>query len=602
MRREAHRLVPVRPPLHGRTDRSQFDRQILTIAKAFKMKPYSCSVLLFLVVLSNCVENKSSDAEQTRPNILLIVADDLGFTDLGCYGGEIRTPNLDALASVGIRNTDFYTAPTCSPTRAMLLSGVDNHRNGYGTMEGNWGENQKGLRGYEGHLNFDVVTFPKLLQDHGYHTSIAGKWHLAYPVTEKKLWPDKRGFDRSFCLMQGGACHFDDQPAIFSFYGKSMYTKDGAIVEDLPKDSYSSDFYTKKVIEFIDESQKLNKPFFTFLSFTAPHWPLQVPDGYLQLYEGQYDQGYEVLAQNRLERSKQLGLIPRNTILPDLTPNVLPWDELSQIEQKRSSRIMEVYASMIERLDANVGKLIAHLKATGQYENTLIVFMADNGAEGNWISGIADTEEWIHDNFDNSLKNIGRRSSYVFTGPGWAQVSTVPFKWYKTFSTEGGVRCPSIVSYPKWNHNNGKINGDFLSVMDLAPTFLELAGVEHPGREYRGRKIYPMDGISMVSWLNGDANRVHPADKASCWELFGRRGVRKGNWKAVWQDKPYGREAWELYNLEDDPGELHDLADSLPDKLEEMTAEWERYALKYQVTLPDEKVAYSANEIWREGR
>ncbi len=248
-------------------------------------KSFCVSALLLFILLSGCEENNSSKDEVTRPNILLIVADDLGFTDLGCYGSEIRTPNLDALALAGIRNTAFYTAPTCSPTRAMLLSGVDNHRNGYGTMEGDWAENQIGLKGYEGHLNFDVVAFPKLIQEHGYHTSIAGKWHQAYPANEKRLWPDKRGFDRSFCLLQGGAGHFADQQRLFSFFERTLYAEDGKIVDELPDTFYSSHYYTQKIQAYINESQELEKPFFSYLAFTAPHWPLQVPDEYIDLYK-----------------------------------------------------------------------------------------------------------------------------------------------------------------------------------------------------------------------------------------------------------------------------------------------------------------------------
>jgi len=562
-------------------------------------RPFINALLLRSPFLLSCSNKEVSVNNWNTPNIILIVADDLGFTDLGSFGSEIRTPHLDALATSGIRNQAFYTLPTCSPTRAMLLSGVDNHRNGYGTMEGDWAENQIGLRGYEGYLNFDVVTFPKLLQDHGYHTSISGKWHQALPPTEKSLWPDKRGFDRSFCLAQGGAGHFSDQQPLFSFFEQTYYLDDGEVVEKLPDDFYSSDFYTQKTIEFIDESQLLEKPFFSFLSFTAPHWPLQVPDDRIDLYKGRYDEGYEVLANHRFEKAKKLGIIPENTSLPSLPPNVRPWNELSKEEQQESARIMEVYAAMIEILDTNVGKLVAHLKSIGQYENTLIVFMADNGAEGNSINSIADTKEWVANSFDNSLENIGRKNSYVYTGPSWAHASTIPFRWHKGFSTEGGVRCPSIISYPKWQHNAGVINNHFISIKDLAPTFLEFAGKEHPGTVYNGRDIFEMDGRSILSWLAGQEETPHPPDQAHCWELYGRRGVRKGIWKAEWQDAPYGNDAWELYNLELDLGEENNLALENPEKLKELVAEWDKYAEKYNVTLPSEKTAYGIEEYWR---
>jgi arylsulfatase A-like enzyme len=560
------------------------------------MKLSNCIVIILFFTLLNF--KSKENVEGNRPNILLIMADDLGFSDLGCFGSEIRTPNLDDLAKKGIRNTSFYTAPTCSPSRGMLLSGVDNHRNGYGTMEGDWAENQKGVKGYEGHLNFDVVTFPKLLQENGYHTSISGKWHQAFPVSKEEQWPDKRGFTRSFSLLPGGAGHYEDQQKLFSFYEKTWYVEDGKQVDKLPENFYSSDFYATKGMSYIDESIKEDKPFFNYLAFTAPHWPLQVPDDYIDLYKGSYDEGYEVLAQERMKKMKQLGIVPKYSKVPPLSPNVRPWKTLTAKEKKISSKTMEVYAAMVERLDANVGRVIKHLKDKGVYENTVIVFLADNGAEGNYIGSILKTQKWVDENFDNSLNNIGRKNSYAFTGPSWAQVSSLPFKWYKGFSTEGGVRCPSIISYGKWKGNVGKINNQILTIKDFAPTFLELAKIKHPGTEYKGRKIFQLDGTSMIEWLENKEELVHDIKKAHCWELYGRRGVRKGNWKAEWQDRPYGEDKWELYDLSTDISEQINLSKKKPKKLEELIKEWETYVLKYDVKLPSERVGYGPDEIY----
>ena len=560
------------------------------------MKLSNCIVIILFFTLLNF--KSKENVEGNRPNILLIMADDLGFSDLGCFGSEIRTPNLDDLAKKGIRNTSFYTAPTCSPSRGMLLSGVDNHRNGYGTMEGDWAENQKGVKGYEGHLNFDVVTFPKLLQENGYHTSISGKWHQAFPVSKEEQWPDKRGVTRSFSLLPGGAGHYEDQQKLFSFYEKTWYVEDGKQVDKLPENFYSSDFYATKGMSYIDESIKEDKPFFNYLAFTAPHWPLQVPDDYIDLYKGSYDEGYEVLAQERMKKMKQLGIVPKHSKVPPLSPNVRPWKTLTAKEKKISSKTMEVYAAMVERLDANVGRVIKHLKDKGVYENTVIVFLADNGAEGNYIGSILKTQKWVDENFDNSLNNIGRKNSYAFTGPSWAQVSSLPFKWYKGFSTEGGVRCPSIISYGKWKGNVGKINNQILTIKDFAPTFLELAKIKHPGTEYKGRKIFQLDGTSMIEWLENKEELVHDIKKAHCWELYGRRGVRKGNWKAEWQDRPYGEDKWELYDLSTDISEQINLSKKKPKKLEELIKEWETYILKYDVKLPSERVGYGPDEIY----
>ncbi|MFY0652774.1 MAG: arylsulfatase [Cyclobacteriaceae bacterium] len=557
------------------------------------------SLLVILVLSFSSCSRESAVKDQNKTNIVLIVADDLGFTDLGCFGSEISTPNFDQLAATGLRSTSFHTAPTCSPTRSMLLTGVDNHRTGYGTMEGDWAENQRGVRGYEGHLNFDVVTFPKLLQANGYHTSIAGKWHQAFPADDERLWPDKRGFGRAFSILQGGAGHFDDMQPMFSFYKKSLYLDDSVLVDSLPKGFYSSDFYTQKAMEYISESVEENKPFFSYIAYTAPHWPLQVPDEYIDLYKGRYDEGYEAIAAERIAIGKKLGIISENTPVPELTPNVLPWEELSAEDKAKSSRTMEVYAAMVERLDANIGQVIQHLKALNQYENTLIIFMSDNGAEGNNIFNIVDTREWVTENFDNSLENMGRRNSYIFTGPSWAQVSSLPYKWYKGFSTEGGVRCPLIISYPKWKSHIGEINNDFISVKDIAPTILDLAGVSHPDTVFNGREIYPMDGISLMDWLAGKAEYAHAKNKAHCWELYGRRSVLKGEWKAEFYDKPYGNDTWELYNLKNDPTQINDMASSESKKLAELVTDWDEYAKLYNLKLPNEKVGYGEDEIWR---
>ena len=278
----------------------------------------------------------------------------------------------------------------------------------------------------------------------------------------------------------------------------------------------------------------------------------------------------------------------------------MPWDELNVNDKAKASRTMEVYAAMVERLDANIGKIIQHLESLNQFDNTLIIFMSDNGAEGNNVLNIVDTREWVAENFDNSLENMGRKNSYIFTGPSWAQVSSLPFKWYKTFSTEGGVRCPLIINYPEWTSFSGKISNEFISVQDLAPTILDLAGIQHPDTVFDGRKIFPMDGISLVDWLNGNRSYAHHSDKAHCWELYGRRAVLKGNWKAEFYDQPHGKGGWELYNLKEDPSQTIDLASNEPGKLTELIADWDEYARRYDLTLPNEKVSYGEDEIWRE--
>lgn len=526
-------------------------------------------------------------------NILLIVADDLGYADLGCYGSEIRTPNIDALASEGLRFTDFHTAATCSPTRAMLLTGVTTHKNGYGTMEGDLAENQVGLRGYETHLNWDVVTFPKLLRDHGYHTSIAGKWHQAFPPTEPSLWADRRGFLRSFCMNQGGAGHFDDKQKLFGFMDRAIYVEDGEEIDELPEGFYSSAFYADKVIEYIRESQIQEKPFFSFLSFTAPHWPLQVPDEHVDLYKGVYDAGYEALASQRLERAKSEGVVPKDLELPPFPELVAPWDSLSTEQKKERARSMEIYAAMVERLDFHVGRVINFLKENGLYENTLIVFMADNGAEGNDVFTIEDTEKWVAETWDNSLENMGRKGSYIQQGRDWASVSSLPFKYYKAFSSEGGVRTPLIIRHPYFRKRAGAIDKQFLSVMDLAPTFLEVAGASFPNdNDYQGREVFSMEGTSMHPFLSERDTLVHLADKVHVWELYGRIGIRKGNWKALKLEPPFGTGKWELYDLSIDLAEQRDVSAVNPELMAEMERHWQAYADENHVVLPENFIPY----------
>ena len=560
-----------------------------------------CKYIGIVLCVSILVQCKPSDENNSSAqNILLIVADDLGYTDLGCYGSEIRTPHIDALASRGLRNTSFCTAPTCSPSRAMLLTGTTAHLSGLGTMAGDWADNQKGKNGYEGHLNFDVVTFPRILQYKGYHTSITGKWHLALPPTEKTRWPINRGFDKSFCLMQGGGGHFYDKQPLLSFIDESLYAEDSILVGELPKDFYSSTYYVNKTIDYIEESLTKQKPFFHLLSFTAPHWPLQVPDKYLNLYKGVYDEGYEELAKSRLRSAKAKGVIPENTVLPPLLPNVKSWKNLSEEEQKEASRNMEIYAAMIEVMDMEVGRLIADLKQKGIVDNTIIIFISDNGAEGNTIMTYEGTGDWVEATFDNSPQNQGKINSYLQLDAGWAQAASLPFKWYKAFSYEGGVRVPAIFSFPQSTQKAGFIHKAYLSIMDLAPTFLKVADIPQPTGTYEGRQVHPMKGQSMLGWITGKTDRVHNPATAHCWELFGRIGVRQGDWKAVKLETPYGTGDWELYNLKEDISEENNLAASQPEVLKMMIAHWHSYEKENQVVLPDRPTAYAKELYWKE--
>nr|WP_297402970.1 arylsulfatase [uncultured Marinobacter sp.] len=521
-----------------------------------------------------------------KPNFLLIMADDLGYSDIGAYGGEIETPTLDALADSGIRMTNFHTAPTCSPTRSMLLSGTDNHQAGIGNMAELLTAEQKGKPGYEGYLNDLVATLPEVLRDNGYSTSIAGKWHLG---RTEELSPAERGFDHSWVLVQGGASHFDDGRAIIGVDPMAIYRENGKKV-GVPDGFYSSDFYADKAIEYIKASG--DKPFFTFLSFTAPHWPLQAPDPYIKKYEGRYDKGYDAIRQQRMDRMKEMGLIGH-----ELSANVpfdeLPtWDELTKEQQKIEARKMEVYAAMVDSMDDNIERVMDHLRKTGELENTVVMFMSDNGADGNSPEVLPRNEQWIASEFNNSFENIGRPDSYIWYGPQWGQVSAAPFPMWKGFPSEGGLRVPAIIDLPG-NVDKGRINHEFFHVMDIMPTFLELAGIEKPTSPYNGREIFEIQGLSMLPGLEGNA----PENRVVGWELYGRSAVRKGNWKIRLLEAPYGPGQWQLFNLAEDPTETTDLAQEKPGKLKELVAEWDQYVSRNGVIPADpadmRKVGYS---------
>ncbi len=532
--------------------------------------------LAVLLVLGACAA-----PDPAPPNVLVLIADDLGYTDIGAFGGEIRTPSLDRLAASGIRFTSFYTAATCSPTRAMLLSGVDHHRAGLGGMASLMGDDLEGRIGYEGYLNEHVLHLPALMRNAGYHTSIAGKWHLGQAEDQS---PPARGFDRSFVLLTGAASHFEDAAPVDSF-DPIRYRRDGTVVP-LPAGFYSTRAYTDELIGYIREAAEEERPFFAIGAYTAPHWPLQAPDEFLDLYTGAYDDGWEALVERRIAGAKRMGVIPPTVDAPPLPDYARRWDDLIPGEQRIESRKMEIYAAMVERLDHHVGRLVAALREMDLLDNTVIVFFSDNGASGADVTGLADNATFLPARFDLSPEQMGRINSFVYTGPEWAHASTAPFRYFKQFVHEGGIRVPAFAVMPEGtsNHLPGATSGAFLQVTDLFPTFLELAGAPAPGP---GAAAVMPTGRSLGAFLRGETDRVHEEVTAG-WEIFGRRAVRRGPWKATWLAPPMGGNRWRLYNLDEDPGELHDLSGEHPDRLQEVLAEWDRYIEANGVIVTDE--------------
>lgn len=551
------------------------------------------STLLLLGVIHSAQANSSvtkNEPAKKRANILLIVADDLGFGDIGAYGGEISTPNIDALAANGSRFSAFYTQASCSPTRSMLLSGVDNHRNGMGTMAEDLLPHHKNLPGYSGHLNQEVVTVASLLQDADYHTYMTGKWHLGYADNQSA---HARGFEHTFSLVDGGGNHFNDQ-GMNANKPKSTYRRDGKIVSR--PEGYSSDLFTKEMKMLIDKRKDDEKPFFAYLSFTAPHFPLQAPKQTIEKYKGRYDAGWQVIREQRFKKMKTMGIIPSNTVLEKSSSELVKWTSLSEDEQKIEAKKMAVYSAMVDNLDTNVGDIFNYLKEIGEYENTVIIFMSDNGPDPYDRSERKAYQQLVSKyDYDMSYENMGASNSYSFLGPNWAQTSNVNQQGYKFLPTQGGIHNPVIMRFPGMLEK-GKVMTEFSSILDVTPTLLELAGTTHSGKYYKGRKVHPLSGRSMLPYVSGKAKQVYAADEVISFELFGHASVFMGEWKAVKMRPPQGDDKWALFHIKTDLNETNDLSDKNPEILQKLTQAYQNYKLDNGVlTEPDGVTAYPTN-------
>jgi arylsulfatase len=524
-----------------------------------------------------------------RPNIVVILADDMGFADMGSFGGEIKTPNLDALASGGVRFTNFYTHATCSPTRSIMLTGVDTHINGLGNMHEWTAPNQAGLPGYEGHLNDRVATLPQLLKDAGYHTYMVGKWHLG---KQPDQIPRARGFERDFTLLDGAGSYWD-MTNFTAAAPKSTFTEDGRYLARLPDDYYATKTYTDKLIGFIDANRGTGKPFFAYVSHQAPHDPFHLPKDWRNRYVGQYDKGWDAVRQERLKRQIELGIMPAGTQLSERMWFVPDPIVLAPATRAVLGKKMELYAGMVENMDHHIGRLVDHLKKIGEYENTIFIVFGDNGAEGTdlfaMVAGTPGTRDFLFaaTAWSQTHPNAwGDPGSYVGYGPMWAQVSMTPFSQYKGWMGEGGIRNALIVSGPVVKRPKGSIHHQGpMHVGDLMPTLLEVAGASYP-KTLNGRELPPLMGKSWGPMLAGQADSPRTAPDVLAWEIFGNRAVRQGQWKLRWGHSPIGKGDWELFDLAADPAERHDLAAKQPEKLKAMIALWDDYAKRNNVVLP----------------
>jgi arylsulfatase A-like enzyme len=529
------------------------------------------------------------EAQQAKkPNIVMIVADDMGFADLGSYGSEIKTPNMDALAKAGVRFTNFYTHATSSPTRSMLLTGVDTHLNGLGNMDEWTAPNQWGLDGYEGYLNDRVTTLPQLLKGAGYHTYMVGKWHLGKQPTQI---PAARGFERDFTLLDGAGSYWD-MTNFTAVAPKSVFTENGRYLTQLPEDYYATKTYTDKLIGFIDESRTDGKPFFAFVSHQAPHDPYHLPKDWRNRHVGEYDKGWDAVRQERLKKQIELGITPAGTKLAERMWFIPDPIVLAPASRAILGKKMELYAGMVENLDHHVGRLVDHLKAIGEYENTIFIVFGDNGAEGTdlfkMIAGSPGSRDYLFAaaNWSQTNPNAwGDPGSYVGYGPMWAQVSMTPFSQFKGWMAEGGIRNALILSGPAVKRPAGSINHGVMHVADFMPTLLEVAGTGYP-KSMGGKALHPLIGKSWGPMLAGKVDTVRTEKDYLAWEIFGNRAVRQGDWKLRWEWKPYGTGEWELFNLKADPAERADLAAKEPGKLKAMIALWDEYAKANNVVLP----------------
>ena len=536
---------------------------------------------LFLVFLS-CSESPKIDTvtarQDTRPNILYIMLDDLGFSDLGCYGSEISTPNIDALAASGQRFSGFRTAPMCGPTRAMMISGNSNHIEGMGRMINTNPKNAryKGLEHYEEDISDRIVAFPKLLQQAGYSTSFVGKWHLGW---EDKSLPSNHGFDNTWALRNAVGNYWNGRNYMISHPEKidtiSYYFNNGQATE-YPEGTYATEWYTDKMIGFLKKEQQENKdkPFFAFASYTAPHWPLQAPQAYWDKYKGKYDDGYQALMEKRLRGLKEKGIIAPEINLPPY-PDMKKWESLTAEEKKYETRKMEIFAGMVENVDFHIGRIIQYLKESGQYNNTIIIVHSDNGAAAEDLTKVSWLKEYILSWNDNSYENMNNANSFIALGSNWAQACSVPFRKYKQKMYEGSMASPFII-VGKGIPTSTKVRNDFFCIQDIAPTFLDIAGTTYPN-EWKGKAIVPQRGVSILPYVQQHSPKVHNEDFIFAIEHRRTGFLRKGDWKITNQADAANNELFKLFNLKNDFSEQEDLAKEEPDKLAELLAGWEQY-------------------------
>ena len=538
------------------------------------------TALVALVAIS--LNSAAESAADQRPNIVFLLADDLGYSDTAPYGSEVNTPSISALAEQGILFTNYHTAANCAPARAMLLTGVSNHLAGVPNIPEMLAPEQRVHDNYQGVLGNNVVTIATLLEDAGYHTYMAGKWHLG---AERDQLPSQRGFERTVALMDSGADNWEQLPYL-PIYDTANWFADGKRFT-LPDDFYSSRFLIDKTIEFIDENAGDGKPFFAYVPFQAVHMPVQAPQQYIDRYMGLYDQGWHKVREQRLARAVEMGVFPESVSMQHMATTA-DWETLSAERKKYEAKRMAVYAGMIEAMDANIGRLMSHLASRGLADNTIFIFTSDNGAEG---SGPPDPNAFPASRLPASLgystdyETLGLKGSFSSISPSFASAAVSPLAYYKFYVGEGGLRVPLIIS--------GKPLGDkprqtksFSWATDIAATILSYAGVDKPGARYAGRPVLPLSGRDLKPLISGETDRVYGDADSIGYELTGHSVLFRGDYKLVRNQPPLGDGEWYLYEISDDPGEVSDLKATMPQRFEQMLLAYQRFERDNRVQPP----------------
>ncbi|GAA0537475.1 arylsulfatase [Chitinophaga japonensis] len=553
---------------------------------------HSAAMLLSLTILSSCAgsrQNKQAAGNDQRPNIVLILADDLGYSDIGAYGGEIHTPNLDSLAANGLRFRRFYNTSRCCPTRASLLTGLYNQQAGIGEMTA-----ERDEPGYRGYLTENTVTLAEVLKDAGYHTAMSGKWHVSNTIeqpgkAEQLKWlnhqashpwfspveqyPVKRGFEKYYGNIFGVVDYFDP----FSL------VNDTTPVENVPAGYYHTDAINDTAVSYIKTFSKDDKPFFLYVAQTAPHWPLQALPEDIKKYEDTYKAGWDAIRAARYKRMVEKGLIDSATTpLSPRINNDLRWED--NPDKEWDAHAMAVHAAMVDRMDQGIGRIVQALRETGELENTIILFLSDNGASpencmryGPGFDRPGETRDGRQIHYPVKKDVLpGPQTTFASVGQRWANVANTPYQYAKAQSYEGGVRTPMIAFWPKGIRSKGGFSDHLGHVMDFMPTFMEVANARYP-QTYNGRQITPYTGVSLLPALEGKGGKEHDALYN---EHFNARYVREGEWKLV---SLAGDTTWRLYKINQDETELNDLAAQHPDVVKRLSGQWRQWANTHQV-------------------